>query len=297
MQSLPPQEDCWRLYQAFKFRVHPVVPIVHLPTLENLILQFWSEFPFSVHGDTLALLLAITYCGLVSLADERYFGLCASLNSSYNKLITSYDFPADITKSTLPRLQSYVLLNTCRASQTEPIASFGFLPSTVRAAQALKLHIEMKSGNEIDLETRRRLWWHLIYLDMEASMLSGLPVLIHEDGYSTRMPSEIDDDLMDGASISRVENIKSPMMVAMKSRWHWASQMRKWKKRPPFVGELESFEQAITEPLQSIPNSKQNIGPRLYVQIHVDRAICANPQHFLDGKAIRSVGCDHRVLR
>ena len=135
MQSLPPHEDCWQLYQAFKFRVHPVVPILHLPTLERLIRDFWVDFPFSMHGDTLALLLAVTYCGLVSLVDEQYLNLSVSLYSSYERLVRSQDFPADITKSTLPRLQSYVLINTCRASQTEPLASLGFLPSAVRVAQ------------------------------------------------------------------------------------------------------------------------------------------------------------------
>lgn len=63
------------------------------------------------------------------------------------------------------------------------------------------------------------------------------------------------------------------------------------------MGELESFEQTINELLPSIPNTRQNMGPRLYVQIQVDRAICSSPRHFLDGKAIRSIDCDHRVLR
>ena len=297
MQSLPPYEDCWRLYQAFKFRVHPIVPIVHLPTLEKLAVEFWNDFPFSMHGDTLALLLAVTYCGLISVADEQYIDLSASLHRSYNKLMRSYDFPADITKSTVPRLQSYILINTCRASQTEPLASFGFLPSAVRIAQALKLHVEKKSSSDVDLEVRRRIWWHLIYLDMEASLLSGLPILIHDDDYSTRMPSEVDDDAIGGASISRIADIKSPMMIAMKSRWLWASQMRRWRRRPPTGGELELFEQTIAGHLSNIPNTKQNSGPRIYVELQVDRAICLTPRHFMYGKAVRSVHCDHHVLK
>ena len=298
MQSLPPHEDCWRLYQAFKLRVHPIVPIIHLPTLETLILEFWNDFPFAMHGDTLALLLAVTYCGLISLDEDRYFDLSDTLYSSYEKLIQSYDFPTDFSKSTLPRLQSYVLVGTCRASQTEPIASFGFLPSTVRIAQALKLHIESKSDNPIDLEIRRRLWWHLIYLDVEASLLSGLPNLIHNDDYTTEMPSEMRDDAIGGASIHHKGNTNSPMMIAMKSRYHWALQMRRWGKIAPKDDELQRFEKMINDLRLSIPDTKHNDGPRAYVSLQIDRAICSSPRQILRGeKAICNIRCDHQLIK
>ena len=298
MQSLPPQEDCWRLYQAFKLRVHPVVPIIHLPTLEMLILEFWNDFPFAMHGDTLALLLAVTYCGLISLADDQYLDLSDTLYSSYEKLIQSYNFLADFSKSTLPRLQSYVLIGTCRASQTDPIASFGFLPSTVRIAQALKLHVENRSDSPIDLEIRRRLWWHLIYLDVEASLLSGLPNLIHSDDYTTEMPSEVRDDAMGEASMYHELNTKSPMMTAMKSRYHWALQVRTWRKIPPKDDELQNFEKTTNDLLSGMPDTKQNEGPRVYVSLQVDRAICSSPRQLLrGGKAIRNISCDHQLIK
>lgn len=296
MQSLPPHDDCWRLYQAFKFRVHPVVPILHLPTLERMILEFWKDFPFSMHDDTIALLLAVTYCGLISLADERHFDLSKALYSSYERLMRSYEFPADFTKSTLPRLQSYVLVNTCRASQAEPIASFGFLPSTVRVAQALKLHVEGKSGSAITFELHRRLWWHLIYLDVEASLLSGLPNLIHKDDYTTKMPSEMYDEAIGGVLDSAIREPKAPMMIAMKSRWYWALYMRKWRKTPVNDTEFRLFEETINDLLSTIPDTQENRGPRTYVDLQLDRAICYKPQQFIREKSIKYVKCHHRVL-
>ncbi|KAG7007562.1 hypothetical protein G7Y79_00009g026710 [Physcia stellaris] len=296
MQSLPPHDDCWRFFQAFKFRVHPVVPILHLPTLERMMLDFWKAFPFSMHGDTIALLLAVTYCGLVSLAEERYFELSTALYSSYERLMKSYDFPADFTKSTLPLLQSYVLVNTCRASQTEPIASFGFLPSTVRVAQALKLHVEGKSDSAVNSELHRRLWWHLVYLDVEASLLSGLPNLIHEDDYSTKMPSELYEQTMAGVLTSAIGDPKSPMMIAVRSRWHWARYMRKWRKRPASDMEFGLFEETINDLLSNIPDTQENSGPRGYVSLQLDRAICYKPQHFIREKSIKYIKCGDKVL-
>lgn len=298
MQFLPSQEDCWRLYQAFKYRVHPVLPIVHLPTLEAMIIEFWKDFPFSMHHDDLVLLLAITYCGTVSLADERYLELSKILHSAYEKLIRSYNFPTDFSTSTLARLQSYVLVNTCRASHTEPIASFGFLPSTVRTAQALKLHIDSKFNQAIELEMRRRLWWHLVYLDVEASLLSGLPNLIHEDDYTTKMPSKVHNDQFSELCSTGDEPIHPPMMIGMISRFHWALLMRRWRKRQPESGELEKFEQTMAKLQSKIPDIENNHGPRTYVSLQVDRAVCLRPRHFLHGeKTIRSISCGHQVLK
>ena len=209
----------------------------------------------------------------------------------------SYDFPADFSKSTLPRLQSYVLFNTCRASQSEPLASFGFLPSAVRVAQALKIHIEGNSTTAVDNDLRRRLWWHLIYLDAEASLLSGLPNLIHEDDYTTEMPFELHDESIGTQQGSTSEHSASPMMLTMKSRWQWALQMRRWRKRPPKVDELNKFEDIITDLMSNIPDDEENRGSRTYIHLQIDRAICCKPQHFVREGGIRSVKCDHYILR
>ena len=82
------------------------------------------------------------------------------------------------------------------------------------------MHLDKKTRNTIDLEIQRRLWWHLIYLDAEAALLTGLPILIHEDDYTTCMPSEADDSSIDRYPVSPNGNLTFPMMVAMKSRCH-----------------------------------------------------------------------------
>ena len=64
MQSLPSQEDCWRLYEAFKYRVYSVVPIIQLPDFEELMLKFWKEFPFSMHGGNKPRIFQILLCTL-----------------------------------------------------------------------------------------------------------------------------------------------------------------------------------------------------------------------------------------
>ena len=299
LQSLPSYEDCNRLYQAFKSRVHPVVPVCHLLSLEGTMTTFWNEDPSTTFGEPLALILSVVYCGLISINDERYADLTRSIYKSYDQLLHVLSFPNDISKATVPLLQSYLVVNTCRASQIEPLSSFGFLPPAVRVAQALKLNLERKSLSPVEKEVQRRIWWHLIYMDVEAALVSGLPILIHEDDYTTSMPGQLDDSCITDDQDVALEGlrVKSPMMLAMHGRWHWALQLRTWRKRRPTSAEFDQFEREINSSLANIPAAEDNEWARCYLRLQLERAVCSAARGFLDGKPVNSINCDHRVLR
>ncbi|KAL8785105.1 MAG: hypothetical protein Q9195_008777 [Heterodermia aff. obscurata] len=111
------------------------------------------------------------------------------------------------------------------------------------------------------------------------------------------MPSDMRDDAIGETSVPHNGNIKSPMMIAMKSRFHWALQMRRWRKIPPKDDELQRFEKTINDLQFSIPDIEQNGGPRAYVSLQIDRAVCSSPRQILRGrKAIRNIGCDHQLI-
>jgi len=299
LKSLPSPEDCNRLYQAFMSRVHPVVPICHLPSLEHTMTKFWSDATITTSADTLALILSVAYCGLVGTNDERSADFTRIIYNSYKQLLHILSFPDDISKATVPLLQSYLIVNTCRASQIEPLSSFGFLSSAVRVAQALKLNLERKSLSTVDKEVQRRIWWHLIYMDVEAALVSGLPNLIHEDDYTTLMPCQLDD-----ASIADAQNlvadalpVTSPMMLAMHGRWHWALQMRIWRKRKPTREESHKFEETVKDLLLKEAPVDNDEWSHLYLQLHLSRAICSAARGFLAGQSVSRINCDHKVLR
>lgn len=299
LQSLPNPEDFNRLYQAFRFRVHPVVPIFHLPSLEQTMAEFWSVTTTTTSADTLMVILSVAYCGLVSSNDERYADFTRSIFKSYERLMLVVSFPSDISKATVPLLQSYLIVNTCRASQVEPLSSLGFLSSAVRTAQALKLNLERKLLSPIEEEVQRRIWWHLVYMDVESTLVSGLPNLIHDGDYTTYMPCQLDD-----ASISDTLNpvvdslpVTSPMMLAMHGRWHWALQIRKWRKRKPTSGEYEEFENALTALLSRGHPLGKDDWSHSYLRLHLSRAVCSAAQGFLGGQSVNRIDCDHKVLR
>lgn len=141
LQSLPSYEDSCSLYQAFKYRVHPVVPVCNLPSLEATITTFWGNSSTGTSGDNLALILSVVYCALTTFDDDQYNNVTRSIYDSYDRLLHVLAFPNDITKATVPLLQSYLLVSTCRATQIQPYSSFGFLSPAVRVAQLLKINL------------------------------------------------------------------------------------------------------------------------------------------------------------
>lgn len=299
LANLPTYEHCNHLYEVFEACVHPVVPICHLPSLKRTLTGFWGNYTITASGDALALLLSVVYAGLISSSEERDIQVAMSVYKSYESLLHKLDFPHDVSKATVSLLQSYLLVNTCRASQVEFLRSFTFLPLAVRVAQFLKLHMESKSNGGVDAEVRRRIWWHLLYLDTEAALVSGLPILIHEDDYSTQMPCRLDDDsIVDKLGMVACQfQAHSPMMISMRGRWQWVLRMRAWRRQKPNSGELSEFKQQITHLSGELDGTKADPWAASYLRLQYDRAIVSVARGFMNGKSITGVDCDHEVLR
>ena len=299
LACLPTYEHCKHLYEVFEACVHPVVPICHLPSLKRTMTNFWGDYTFTTSGDALALVVSVVYAGLICSAEEQDIQLADSVYQSYDSLLRKTGFPHDIPKATVPLLQSYLLVNTCRASQIEALRSFEFLPLAVRVAQFLKLHTERKSNSGIETEVRRRIWWHLMYLDMEAALVSGLPVLIHQDDYSTQMPCRLDDDsIVDKLGMLPCQSqTYSAMMISMCGRWHWVLRMRAWRRQKPAPEELNEFKQHIMNLSDDLEQTKADPWAGSYLHLQYDRAIVSAARVFMNGRSIGGVNCDHEVLR
>ena len=301
-QSLPMAEELNQLHQAFKLYIHPILPLCHLPSLDRAIVKLGSDDNAEIFGDSLALKLAVAYCGLVSINDEQYAESLTSIYNSYDRLLSILEFPNDVSNATVPLLQSYLYINSCRASQIEALSSFGFLSQAVRVAQALKLHLERKSSPPIEKAVQRCIWWHLVYLDVEAALVSGLPLLIHADDYTTLMPSEFDDETIAVGqkclSPNAVTLVKSTFMLAMHGRWQWALQMRKWRRKRTVTSQDFSVYEEVMDNLRSqLSPVGDSDWAQSYLNLHVSRVVCSAARSFLDGKSLSNAGCDDRLLR
>jgi hypothetical protein len=77
---------------------------------------------------------------------------------------------------------SHPTLNTLAASllvhhftKTEPLEDAAFIGSIVRMAQSMGLHQDHEEGDALIRESRRLIWWHIVWFDVQTSLATGLP--------------------------------------------------------------------------------------------------------------------------
>lgn len=96
-------------------------------------------------------------------------------------------------------LMAFLLLNSMLIREEESLSSCSFVAVAFRVCQAMGLHKEGTHFGleDIQVEERRRVWCHLMHLDVMTSIVSGLPLVASSDMFSdTRMIREIRDEYL-----------------------------------------------------------------------------------------------------
>jgi len=246
--SLPPQDEADRFFNLYLTSVHPIFPLLNIPIITASYTTLWTRD--NIELSELLLLVSLLYSGHICTPGSYHDSLAAL----YNLLLSRSSFE---TSPTLPLLQAYVIYNSSDVSEALPLTSFTFLPSAVRSAQAMGLHTE--PPNPLlpqQQEMRRRLWWHLVYLDVEASIASGLPRLIHPEDYDTPHPSSSD--------------LSPSMGLALSARWEWTERMQRWLRRPPGSSETEAFSSRC----EQLAGAATEPWARDYILLQPPRACC-----------------------
>ncbi|KAF3913143.1 hypothetical protein AA313_de0202979 [Arthrobotrys entomopaga] len=224
LKYLPLEPQSHALYKAFLSGVHPVIPLLHAPSFNKDYTNFWKLKDeetidnVSFSPTFIPLLFAVLFTGALSISNRKFQDV---FKEHSRRDITSHLQRAAIASlavtafprgPTLSSLIAYLLMNTCNIREEEPLTSYSFVGVAMRAAQSAGLHREPKSFkglNEIEREVRRRIWWHIVYLDVQAAIATGLPPLGGSDelAFDTEMVSELKDEFIGAPSISP-EDIK-----------------------------------------------------------------------------------------
>lgn len=299
---MPSRETCQPFLENFIHSIHPIVPLCHTPTLRQLCEDFWATFSPSYSVEALALILSVLYTGAANstVIDVQS---CSTLLKFFDKTFGTIDFAgyhARNIEASLQILQSYIIMNTFKSSHLAPYSAFGFLPETIRFAQSLRLHVEKTTGDPMDRETRRRIWWHLLFLDVESTIATGLPPIIHRSGYTTQLPSLLPDDtipaLIDSLQTSRQI---SPIMIAIQGHCQWANRMQIWFEALPSPDEVSKFKAKIHNLLYLIsdPDEPDNEWARMYLKMQIDRAYCMLGLRFWKLDQYKGTGCHSEVVQ
>jgi hypothetical protein len=188
-------------------------------------------------------------------------------------------------------LQGVLIMNTFRAGHHAPFAAYGFLPTTIRFAQAMRLHIDCNTTPT--QEARRRLWWHLVFLDVESTIASGLPAIINPGVHTVQLPSVF----CDYSTTECESDTPSAMMIAMQGHWEWANRMQIWYGKKPEQHEIVHFSKIIERLFETIGEDKESQWASIYLKLLVDRAYCMLGLRFWQLDQFSGTGCNSEVVK
>jgi hypothetical protein len=236
LPSLPP--DCNAFLDAFITSFHPLLPLVDIAAVTSAYQTLWTQ-P-TIELSSLLLVLAVLHAGAIA-------AFSPASTTVHTLFISLFPQTSLTTSPTPPLLQAYTLLHTSVISEVQPLSSYTFLPTAIRAAQQLGLH-------HTESPAAQRQWYHLLHLDIEASIASGLPRLIHAEDFTTQPPA--------------LPEIPPPLAAAVTASWEWSTLMHSWMRHHPTAVEFSVFEARCSELVLDDPWAAD------YIRLLAPRSIC-----------------------
>ncbi|KAL3432390.1 fungal-specific transcription factor domain-containing protein [Aspergillus tetrazonus] len=195
----PPPSKVPVLWDIYAENVKPLLPVVYGPAAQQ-VFAVAAGTPETLDKNNEALVLAMYFAAIVSMSAEQCM---IRLGEARDTMVSRYRFAVEqaLSKAGLMNTQSLTLMQAAviflNAVRQDDDTKFVWSMSALvlRLAQGLGLH---RDGNNFDLkpfeaEMRRRLWWHVILLDLRSSEDHGTDVQIHDQMFDTRLPLNIND--------------------------------------------------------------------------------------------------------
>jgi hypothetical protein len=291
---LPSYHECLPILESYLLHCHALIPICDIPSLREIFSLPWIRPSDQISIEIVLLVCAVLYAAASTSPDPTHSRHAQTFSSLYKDLTHRLEFSDYfIASPSIPLLQAFVLYNTIRACQLAPFAAFGFLPQAIRFAQMIGLHKDQDALHPTEKELRRRTWWHLVFLDVEATISSGLQSIIRPNGHNVPLPSPTTGDL----GFSEDSKDGSPMLVAMQGHWLLAEAIHKWFEQRPGHDEILGFSRTI----KTLASRLRDESPltdwaRLYLQLQIDRAYCMLGLRFWQLDQFRGTRCLGEVV-
>jgi Fungal Zn(2)-Cys(6) binuclear cluster domain./Fungal specific transcription factor domain. len=178
------------LVQAFKVGVYTIFPLINIQKFRSDYDSFWACFdpnramtsPSSLVQDPTftCLNFAVLFAG-ASVATESAWSVPELKGIERKGMIDRLEKACHDSLAAC-KYTEHPTLNTLAASllvhhftKHEPLAGAAFIASIVRLAQSMGLHQDHEEDNALIRESRRRIWWHVVWYDVQTSLATGLP--------------------------------------------------------------------------------------------------------------------------
>ncbi|CAI7639524.1 unnamed protein product [Penicillium glandicola] len=265
LQTLPPKQVCDVLLESFLLGVKPLLPLVHVPTLLEDYEVFWEQDARktrsnqgSKNGSFVSLLWSVLYCGMVAASASLLAKSGIQVRDSgvfVKRLKLMLDRSLVLSHYTeLPTLNGFIavlLAWECDPTTDDILAAPAFVSQAMQVARTLGLHHEeaILPRGEVEAELARRVWYHVIFLELYSCIASGstLSYGTRESSYNTQLPQPLHDSCLDSRRGTRVDapsvRRTSTAMLMTVGRCQMTRTLRRimelWYKTPP-LGHQES---------------------------------------------------------
>ena len=175
-------------------------PLIHVPSFRANYDDFWHCYshPYTALQNSklasdptfLCLLFSVLYCGAATTSSSFWANGAlqsvtkdAILEQLKNAFSSSLKVVQHLRHPTFHTLVALLLKNSCLKQEGDSNDDSGFVSNILRIAQSMGLHLEpSKLGFDVlDCEMRRRVWWHILWLDLQNSIFTGLPLNFHHN--------------------------------------------------------------------------------------------------------------------
>ncbi|TAQ89108.1 hypothetical protein B7494_g2570 [Chlorociboria aeruginascens] len=229
----PPPVQIFQLWQIFLTNVNPLVKCFHAPTVQQMILDATGDLA-NVSRSNEALMFGIYLLAVTSIKNEecetKFRESKTSLLSKYARASQQALINAKFMKSlNLASLQAFSLYLLALRRIYDQHSFWILTGAAIRIGQRLGIHRDGSSHNmsPFDAEMRRRVWWHIVFLDGHASKLAGAGHPTWLTTFDTKLPLNISDsDLSPSMTEIPVERQGATEMMFCSLRYEVAEALR-----------------------------------------------------------------------
>jgi hypothetical protein len=196
-------------FEAFQKKVDPLVKVVHIPSVEAIILRKTYDESAITRGED-ALLLTICFTAAITMSDSEIEGCWGmpknaaliTRRCAVEQALLEMD-PSTVEE--LAMLQAFVLYLSFNRFMDETKLTWAICALAKCISSSLQFGPRFSA---FDSELEKRLWWQLWYLDQRAAEDHGRTPSLEIDFYPDLPLNINDDDLVVGTDIAPVPRVE-----------------------------------------------------------------------------------------
>ncbi|SNX83341.1 related to transcriptional activator Mut3p [Melanopsichium pennsylvanicum] len=192
--TLPDRDLIKDLFDLFFEKLHPLMPIVHRPSLERDLATGRADKDSAFRGFVFTILAITSRFS----DDPRVLADSGDPDTAGDHFAAASRLYHQVYAASLINVQVMILTATFMHGAIGPGASWTVLGVAIRALQDIGLHQEKayRGFSPYEQELRRRVFWGAFILDCIFSINMGRPLALKLSDCDVKLPLEIDDDVL-----------------------------------------------------------------------------------------------------